>query len=318
VHDRYMAARSATRYGRRVQNGLPAGAKGIDDLGDRRAFALAAAGGSFSSAARALGLSVSSVTRAIERLEQSLGARLFTRSTHRLALTEAGRTFHAHVERQLTDEAHVREVIGAYADARGGTLRVSVPFFVAHTIVPRAIERVRAAHPHARFAIHASNDNVDVVAGAYDLAVRTGRQRDSSLKAQRIASYRPVLVASRAFLAAHRPLGAPEDLARVPCIAFGDRPGRMRWRFRHKGREAEVAVEPVVVTNCIELLVELAIAGVGVTMVPETRLPASLSQVLQPWTDELATEVWAVHPNDAGKARLRSAFLSELTAAARE
>jgi len=163
-------------------------AQRTDDLFELRAVARVAETGSFSAAARALGVQVSSVTRAVQRVEARLGARLFRRSTHGLSLTESGRTYAEHVARWLAEEDALRDRLAAQRGAAEGTLRVTVPVFVAERVLPRVVERFHRAHPSAALDVHASDDVRDVVKEAFDLAVRLGPLPDSSLRGRRVVS----------------------------------------------------------------------------------------------------------------------------------
>jgi DNA-binding transcriptional LysR family regulator len=294
------------------------------DLLSLRMFALAVASRSFSGAARALGVDVSTVTRAIARLESELGAKLVLRSTAGLALTEAGRLYHAHAERTLAEDARIRAAIRTAGDAQSGTLRVSMPVFVAQHIVPLIVSPFVKQYPQAQLDIHASDERVDLLASAFDLAVRQGPLPDSTLHAQRIVAFRRVTCASPEWLSAHGTPEHPKDLNGLPCLSYGNGPTPARWTF-HDGTETSVVtVSPVLRTNNLDTLLALAEQGLGIVRLPSWVVGRSLAtgklvSVLGAWEptrpgEELA--LYGLYPDDPGKAKLRAAFLAALVTAA--
>ena len=282
------------------------------ELFERRALAHAAASRSFTAAARALGVQASTVTRLVERVEQSLGARLFTRTTRGVVLTEAGVIYLAHVRRVLHSEGEVREAIGGAASGEGGTFRVSVPVFVAQRVLPEVIPRFVEAHPNTRLHVHASDDRVELASGEFDLAVRLGPLADSALHRQRILEYRAIIVAAGSLVSRRSRPKHPEELAALPCLSYGAAAGRVEWRFRNGRDRATVTVDPIVRTNNVELLAALAISGAGVVALPEWvvegRVP--LVRICDGW--ETRGRLYAVYPDDPGRTRLRRAFIAEL------
>ncbi|MDB4991211.1 MAG: LysR family transcriptional regulator, partial [Myxococcaceae bacterium] len=301
-----------------VQNRIALGAKRVGELFSREAFTLAATAGSFSAAAKRLNVNVSSIARAVERLESSLGARLFARSTHGIALTEAGRLYLTHCQHLLASEQGVRDAINSARDEGGGTLRVALPVFLAERVAAAVIAQVRDSHPAAQFDVHASDENVDLVAGAFDLGVRLGPLADSALRTRRITSLsRSLYIAKKAHWA---PLKTPKDLTKVPCLCYGNGSGPVKWSFRHQGRREDISLTPLVRTNHLTLLIALAEAGQGVALLPDwaSQGVRGLTAVLAEWCQlpkHLEPALYAVFPHDRGKARLREAFIEGITRA---
>lgn len=297
-----------------------------DDLFELRAASRVADTGSFSAAARALGVQVSTVTRAVQRIEQRLGARLFRRSTHGLSATEAGRVYAAHATRWLAEEDAVRERLRLARDAGRGTLRVTVPVFVAERIFPAATASFLRAQPDATLDVHASDDFRDVVKDGFDLAIRLGPLADSTLRCRRLVRFTRVLVAAPSFLVGRRALRHPRDLAALPCLVYGSSSAPPVWNLRRAtGESARVAVHGPVRSNNLELLTVLASAGLGVARLPEWAVRdavagGQLVEVLRAWRHERERErgaLYAVHPVDPGKDRLRRALLVALDDAVR-
>lgn len=289
-----------------------------DDLLGHRLFALAVAGGSFSAAARGAGVDVSTVTRTVARLEKSLGAKLFLRSTQGLTLTEAGRAYATHVEHVLSEEARIRAAIGGTKSGKSGTLRVTLPVFVAQHVLPEVIAAFSAQHPEARLDVHAADETVDLLSGAFDLAIRLGPLPSSTLRARRLFGFERWTCASPAWLRSHGVPSHPELLVGQPCIVYGNGPAPARWAFTGPaGEQVSVSVTARVRSNNLDLLVSVAEQGLGVTRLPSWAVRPLLAtgrlvQILPEWTATRAGEdlaLHAVHPDDPGRRQLREAFL---------
>jgi len=297
-----------------------------DDLFHLRAVSRVAETGSFSAAARVLGVQVSTVTRAVQRVEQRLGARIFRRSTHGLSTTEAGRLYAAHAARWLAEEDALRDRLRIARDAGRGTLRVTVPVFVAERVLPRVIPRFARAQPDAALDVHASDDVRDVVRDGFDLAIRLGPLADSTLRCRRVVGFGRTICAAPSFLARR---GVPKHrraLAALPCLTYGSGAAPVTWTLRRASGEVQrITVHGPVRSNNLELLAALAVSGRGVTRLADWAVRDALRdgrlvEVLPAWRHEREAErgaLYAVHPADPGKERLRNAFLSALEAVAR-
>lgn len=178
-------------------------------------FARVVEAGSFSRAARALGVPTSTVSRSIARLEDALGVRLLQRTTRAVAATSEGRALLARVEGPLLA---IREAIAASRggqDAPRGTLRVSAP--TDHDFVAEIAARYVERHPEVTLDLNLSSRRVDLVAEGFDVAIRAGVLRDSSLVARKLGDSEAWFVAGPAYVARH---GEPSDLADLERHAF--------------------------------------------------------------------------------------------------
>lgn len=289
-----------------------------EDLLGYRLFARAVAGRSFSAAARGSGVDVSTVTRTIAKLEKALGAKLFLRSTQGLTLTEAGRAYATHVEHVLAEDARIRAAINETRSAKSGTLRVTLPVFVAQHVLPEVTSAFLAAHPAARLDVHASDDNVDLLSAAFDLAIRLGPLPSSSLHARRLVGFERWTCASPSWLRTHGTPSRPEALAGLPCIVYGNGPAPARWAFSGPdGEQVSVTVTARVRSNNLDLLVSLAEQALGLTRLPSWAVRPAIATgrlvpVLPEWTATRSGEDLALHalyPDDPGRRHLRDAFL---------
>ena len=248
----------------------------MESLDSIRYFAEVSRTGSFSEAARRNNLATSSVTRQVDALEAALGVRLLNRSTRRLSLTEAGRLYleHAHHIVSVVDDG--RAAVNALDAEPRGTLRVSAPVgFGRQHIAPR-LTSLLTRYPELAVDITLSDQLVDFVEDAIDVAVRFAALPDSSLVARRLVGLRRLICASPVYLERHGTPSRPEDLSAHHCLSFsssalGDiwRAGARNWRLRSaEGQVTEVSVSGRLQTNHPEVLVQAARDGLGLVLIP--------------------------------------------------
>lgn len=230
-------------------------------------FVEAAASGSFTAAAAKLDLTPAAVSKNVMRLEQQLGVRLFNRSTRRLALTAEGEAFAVRASDALRalDDA-VNEVTRAGGEA-AGRVRISVGISFGRRYLLPLLPALTRAHP--KLEVEASLDNraVDLVAEGFDIGVRGGVIRDSSLVARRVARLPMVLVASGGYLRRHGVPATPAELAQHELLGVRFPSGQVgTWRFRKPSGRGTVELEPAarIWTSDPEALVELVLADAGI------------------------------------------------------
>src|SRR3974390_103461 len=161
-----------------------------DRLTGLEVFSKVAATGSLSAAGRAMGLSQTMVTKHLAALEARLGAKLFHRTTRRLSITDAGRGFLESCERILAEIEAAEATLAAHRIEPRGLLRLNAPLaFGIRQIAPRLAEFARS-HPHVSVELGLNDRQVDLAEEGWDLAIRIGNLRDSSLVARRLAPCR--------------------------------------------------------------------------------------------------------------------------------
>ena len=222
--------------------------------------------GSFSAAGRALDMSPSAVSRAIDRIEERLGVRLLLRSTRALSLTAEGQAYLQAARRILTDLDDAEQQIADQGAPRG-RLRISAALSHGRLCVVPLLGEFAALYPHILIDIALSDALVDVAAGQADVAIRFGPLSDSSLTARKLGETGRVIVASPEHLAKHGVPQVPEDLYRFNCLNFSFRRAEPVWPFRRDGRDFSLSVKGNIEANNGETLGELAAAGVGVARV---------------------------------------------------
>lgn len=214
-------------------------------LGSIELFCLAAETGGFTSAALAAGITPAAVSRAVGRLEERMGLRLFTRTTRSVRLTEGGRAYYEQCRQALTQLAEAeREAMGQQLEPTGA-LRISMPTTYGHYRILPLLPRFRQRHPGVELHVHLSNRNIDFVEEGFDMAIRVRAQPDSTLVARHLEDAGLVVVATREYLARAGTPSTLADLAGHECIQFElPRTGRLiSWLFTENGEEREIFAE---------------------------------------------------------------------------
>jgi DNA-binding transcriptional LysR family regulator len=258
-------------------------------LGSIELFCLAAELESFTAAAVRSGLTPAAVSRAVGRLEERLSVRLFTRSTRKILLTDAGRAYLAQCKPALAQIAEAeREVSGRQAEP-AGLIRISVPTTFGHSILLPLLPAFRKRCPQVSLEVQVSNRNVDFTADGFDLAIRARTPPDSGLIARKLMDAELAVVAAPRYLrAAGRPKSL-DDLAAHECIQFLlPRTGqRVPWEFRVDGHDVEIETDgSCTVTDDVLAVATLARAGAGLVQTHRFLLQqdlhdGSLVEVLQ-------------------------------------
>ena len=246
----------------------------VQDLNNLYFFAKVVDFGSYSGAAKALGLQTSKLSRRIAALETELGVRLINRTTRRLSLTEAGKTFHRHCLALLDEAQAAKDAMSQILASPQGLVRVSCPTGLLQGGVADILARFLAQHPRVRIALDATNrrvDVVDVVDEGLDIAIRVRRPplEDSDLAMRAFGPDEMILVASPELIAAHGEPQTLEDVARMPTLSMASADERSTWRFLGaNGEPAELMHSPRLCTDDLFTLRRAALQGIGAVLVP--------------------------------------------------
>lgn len=274
----------------------------MDRLAALEAFARVAETGSFSAAARALGLSKSLISRQVSALEAELGARLIARTTRSLTLTEAGRNYHDQVVRILAQIEEADLSVSQLQATPRGKLRVNAPMSFSLLRLAPALPDFLAQYPEIDVDIAMNDRRVDLMEEGFDLAIRIGRLADSSLVARKLASVRRVVCGSPAYLAAHGIPLTPADLRDHACLCYSNADTVDEWRFTDpEGKPLAVEVKGRVRANNGDLLRLAALRGLGLIDLPDFLVAADVASgalvpVLEPFVQHLGG-VYAVYPH---------------------
>lgn len=287
------------------------------ELDSLAAFIAVVEAGSFAEAARRLATDPSVISRRVSRLEARLGVRLFSRTTRRVALTEVGERYRLRVAGLLDQlDAAGREAT-ELADTPQGLLRVSASLSSGRLVIAPMLAGFLGKYPQIRVDLQLSDRLVDLIAEGFDVVIRAGPLRDSSLVVRRLATYHDLLLASPAYLRRRGEPASPADLGAHACIGFSGRADWPEWRLL-KGRQS-CTVRPTgpLVVDSSQVLVTVACAGAGIIFVPEwvARGPMAegqLVRILPDWQGREDTTLHALMPPGRLTPAKTRAFLVEL------
>jgi DNA-binding transcriptional LysR family regulator len=237
----------------------------MDRLEEWRAFVTVAGLSSFSKAARKLGRSPQSITRAIVALEKRLRTRLLNRTTRSVSLTNDGERQLDKARRALADF----ELLESDQDANAelvGRVSITAPVLFGQLHVLPIVTAFLQAHPRLDVRLLLRDRVVSLAEEGLDVGVRLGALPDSSLLARTVGQVRRVVCAAPAYLRKHGTPQTPDELARHQCISFGaTAPATSRWTFRGRNkREQSVAVHPRLSVNTAQAAIDAAVAGLGI------------------------------------------------------
>jgi len=252
--------------------------------------------GSFSAASRRLKAPIATVSRKVSELEARLKTELFQRSSRRMTLTDAGRTYIEACKRiiEQVDEAE-REVTGEYRIPKGD-LAATAPWGLGHMhLLPIAVEFL-SAHPEIDLRLVLTDRVVDTAKENIDVAIRIGTLPDSNMIATRIGSIRVVVCASPAYLAARGSPAVLGDLKDHDCITIDELITPTNWKFLTNGRQVVTPIHSRLCVNTSEAAIEAAIAGAGLARVMSYKMEtAKRAGALEIVLDSFEQEALPVH-----------------------
>lgn len=239
----------------------------MDRLEAMSVLVMAVDAGSLSAASRKIGMPLATVSRKVSDLESRLGTRLVNRTSRRLELTDAGRSYVAACRQVLedVDEAE-RAAAGEYNTAKG-SLVITAPIVFGRLHVLPVVTEFLKLFPAVDVRLVLSDRNVNMLEDHVHVAIRIGHLADSSLIASRVGSIRLVTCASVDYLAGRGTPRSPIDLAAHDCVSFEGLVSSSSWTFRRGKSDVAVDVNPRLVVTTAEAAIDAAVAGLGVTRV---------------------------------------------------
>jgi len=295
------------------------GGNNMDRFSAMAVFAKVVEEESFSRASEVLCLSKSAVSKQVSALEAELGVRLLNRTTRRLSLTEAGRTFFEGCRRMVGEAEEAERAVGQLSETPIGSLRVSAPMSFGFLHLIPAIETFMTRYPDIEVDMSLNDRFVDVVEEGFDLAVRIGQLKDSSLIARKLAPSRNVVCASADYLERRGRPARPGDLRDHDCLIYCNPQPRLEWSFRGPGGLQKVRVRAGRFrVNNGDALRSAACQGLGIVRLPTFILGNEVRmgrlEVLLPDYPAPQEEVFAVFPHGRHlplKVRVFVDFLAE-------
>ena len=265
------------------------------------AFAAVAELGSFAAAAARIGRDASLISRRVSMLEARLGTRLLSRTTRQVALTEAGATYLKRVQAVLDELAAADAEAADDALVVRGLLRVALPNTFGKRWIAPLLPGFIDKYPELRLDLKFSDRFVDIVAEGFDVAVRVGVLRNSSLVSRQIAGKRHLLCAAPQYLQKRGTPHTPRDLADHACLGFSGHSFWPDWPLQKGGYQVTVRPSGPLVTDNAEVALLAAISGAGVLLSSDWLAGSALKsgelvEILPGWTIKEDGGIYAVLP----------------------
>lgn len=274
---------------------------------------------SFSSAAQHLAMTPSGVSRAISRLEESLSARLFFRSTRALRLTDDGAAFYARCKEILADLTEATEALGYARTKPAGKLKVAASSAVGRAAIIPNLAEFESRYPDIRLELTMCDFPFDLNEEGFDCAIRMGELEDSSLIARKIGHFSNVLCASPSYLRRHGTPTTIDDLRSHRAVNYvHPATGKpYQWQFDSPGGRVSVDVDAHMLINDGESVIQAAIAGLGIIQAPHclaaSALQKGLLEIIMTDTISTGSNLWIVYPQKRHLSARVQAFIEWTT-----
>ena len=278
----------------------------MNDLNNMVIFAKVAELQGISSAARALHMPKSKISRRVAALEEDLGVRLLERSTRAVRLTEVGEIYFQHCKRIVEEAASARESVTQMLEAPRGHLKINASVAIGQHLLTPYLGEFMALYPEIELEVQLENRRVDLIREGYDLVVRVGNLEDSALVSKPLGEDHLILVASANYL---KEMGTPQrlsDLKNHRCLVMADAPNFDHWALVGPDEQQEsVAVGQYATLNDLTMIRQVAIDGGGIALLPrylcsdDLISSGTLCQVLIDWRSP-TFRFYALYPSHRG------------------
>ncbi|MBD1575285.1 MULTISPECIES: LysR family transcriptional regulator [Vibrio] len=281
-----------------------------------RLFVRIATTHNISQAGKELGLSAPVASMHINKLEESIGARLIHRTTRKVSLTEEGETLLPYAEEIISSVDAAQATVGTGKACPKGTLRITAPASFGRMHLMPALKGFLAQYPDLYVDIRLTDSMVDLVEGGFDVAIRNAELKDSTLIAKKLATDKRIMVASADYIAAHGMPNHPSELKKHACI---NQAGLDSWVFSTLEGVQHIKVKGKIKVDHGEAVRDAAVDGLGIAMCAtwiayQHLRDGTLVQVLEDYDLIDHSAIWAVYPSSrllAPKVRAFVDYFSE-------
>lgn len=245
--------------------------------------------GSFTKAAANLGLPKSTVSKAISQLEEITKTKILLRTTRSLSLTEAGRKFYDSCVGPLQAIEEAQRTLVGKDHLLNGNLKITAPEDLGTEVIAPAVGRLVQEYPGLSFELVYTDEVVDLIGGGYDLAIRIGYLKESSLKFKKLGEIKLILVTSSQYLKTMDKIQRPEQLQKYSCLSINPKPIREYWSLKSKSSQIKLKIQPRILCNQMSSLLKATLAGGGIALMPEFFCrreieSGNLVQILPQWS----------------------------------
>ena len=269
---------------------------------------------SFTRAAKALGISTAQVSRQISALEERLKIKLLYRTTRKVSLTEEGRVFYQHCRSVLDGLNAAEQAVSNLQSKPQGRIKLTAPVTYGEQQLLPLINDFMVQYRDIEVTAFLSNQKIDLIEGGYDLAIRIGKLRDSTMMAKKLSLRTNFVCATPAYLNQYGVPRTLDDLSQHNCL-LGTRD---YWHFVEKGIEKNLRVSGSIQYNSGYSLVDAALKGLGIVQLPDYYVQKHLASgalvsVLDNYR-EPKESIWAIYPHNrqlSPKIRLLVDYLAE-------
>jgi DNA-binding transcriptional LysR family regulator len=224
---------------------------------------------SFAGAARDLGITSSAVSKQIQNLEHELQVKLLNRTTRKVSVTEEGAVFFERAGRALDDLQEAQEQIQELKACPSGSLKISLPLHFGTQYLGPAVAAFATQYPEVELDVSFDDRVVDIIGDGYDLCVRIGDLKNSSLISRRLASCPFAICASPAYLKKNGTPSHPRELATHNVLAYTRNKSPHEWRYKGPdGKEGHVSLKASFKSDTGAMLCEAALASIGIVILP--------------------------------------------------
>jgi len=237
------------------------------DLNEIAVFLKVVEMGSFTQAAQQLGMPNSTVSAKVSDLETRLGVSLIKRTTRKLFVTDEGRAYYKRCHKGMEELQAAEDELSAVQKEPQGLLRITAPIELGGSVIPKIVVAFKSKYPKVSFDINLSDRTVDLIAEGFDVAIRAGDLKDSSLIAKKLGSVYFAPFASAQYLKKAGTPTSPKDLRQHSCLQFSPL-GIEEWKFAGPKGTVTVPMSKQIVSNEINGIKALTLSGLGIALLP--------------------------------------------------